>query len=386
MQASQALALTEQDITLLLESPQDKKIRIADMLTEYYARGGFDEDELKIAGGLLMAMAEHAETEVRRHLAEGVKALPNVAPDIIRRLAADVASISVPVLECSTILTDEDLIEIVGATKDAEKLMAVTRRERVGAPLSDALILHGNAAVTERLLHNEGASISEGGYERILEMHGENTELADAMATRNALPVHIVERLVAAVSEKVQERLVAVYDVDPNALADVMRDTGDMAVINIITNDDAKLLYGRFRHFAKKHNFPDSFLPLLSLCIGNMQMFAVLAGRETKTPLLNVRYLLGDGSGNGFRALYRRMKLPAVWMEPCAVLADVLREWEAAYGKGLYQDVFLRKEYADKYYEEFTERAAAACEDRDAVAAIGKLLQNSLLLCRKETG
>jgi len=375
--------LTDTDVSLLLESPQEKKMRVADMVTEYYARGGFNESELKIAGDVLMALAEHAETEVRRHLAEGVKSLPNMSADVMRRLAEDIASISVPVLECSSVLTDEDLIEIVNATKDMEKLRAVAKRETVSEPLSDALIEHGDSSVAKNLLDNAGASISTGGYANILDAHSGNTEIADAMAARNKLPIHIVERLIDAVSEKVRNYLAEAHPLDEKTLEELMRDTGDIALINIITNDDAKLLYGRFKKFAKKHNFPDAFLPVLSLCIGNIRMFAVLAGRETKTPMLNVRRLMGDDSGKGFHALYHRMKLPHFWSESCAVIAAILRRWEHD-GKDVYQDIFLTPEYAEKFADAFEREAEETCEDKAAVAAIAKLVRNSLLLCRKE--
>ena len=297
------------------------------MVTEYYARGGFDEKELKVAGDVLMALAEHAETEVRRHLAEGVKSLPNMSADVVKRLAEDIASISVPVLECSSILSDEDLIEIVNATKDMEKLRAVAKRDTVSEPLSDVLIEYGDSSVAKDLLDNAGASISDDGYANILDAHSNDTKVADAMAARSHLPIHVVERLIDAVSEKVRHKLAEAHPLDEKTLEELMRDTGDIALINIITDDDAKLLYGRFRKFAKKHNFPDSFLPVLSLCIGNIRMLAILAGRETKTPMLNIRRLLGDESGKGFHALYHRMKLPHFWGESCAVLGAILRAW-----------------------------------------------------------
>ncbi|MET0155450.1 MAG: DUF2336 domain-containing protein [Rickettsiales bacterium] len=376
-------ALSDADVDLLLESPQEKKMRVADMVAEYYARGGFSESELKMAGDVLMALAEHAETEVRRHLAEGVKSLPNMSAEVIKKLAQDVAAISVPVLECSSVLTDEDLIEIVNATKDMEKLRAVAGRASVSEPLSDALIEQGDSSVAQRLLGNAGADISGVGYDAILDAHSGDVDMADAMATRDKLPIRVVERLIDAVSEKVRMRLAEAYPLDEKTLEELMRDTGDIALINMITNDDAKLLYGRFRHFAKKHNFPDSFLPVLSLCIGNIRMFAILASRETKTPMLNVRRLLGDESGKGFRALYRRMKLPHFWQDACASLASILREWERD-GNNVYDDIFLSLPYADAYPEAFESDAAETCEDKAAVAAISNLVRNSLLLCRKE--
>lgn len=382
---SQYAALSEQEVKQLLESPQEKRMRVTDMLSDYYANGGFKPEELTIAGDILSVLAEDMETEVRRYLSTRIKDLDSVPKDIVLNLAKDVAEISVSVLEFSSLLTDEDLVEIVSSTKNAEKLIAVSRRDTVSEHVSAAIIEQGVSEATLSLLQNAGADISENGLERVLDFHEDEAPVQSAMCVREALPFHVVERLVSSVSEKMRDQLAEKYRIDSDILTSLIRDTNDIAAVNLAASSDSRAMYERYNYFMKKHKFPSLFGPVMALCLGNQEIFVILAAKALQTPMINIRYVVEHNTDGGFKELYHKLKLNNAWCEPCNVLAGVLRELNEKYTQQeLYGDIYMRQHHAKHYVRTYEARASHSCPDAGAVKTISQLLRNTQMLAQKE--
>ena len=82
-----------------------------------------------------MRLLDDMAEETRGEYSERVAEADQLPADVARRLAFDEASVAVPVLEKSTRLTDEDLVE-VAETRGKEHMLAVTRRESAAMPRS----------------------------------------------------------------------------------------------------------------------------------------------------------------------------------------------------------------------------------------------------------
>src|SRR5690606_21470051 len=113
-----------------------------------------------------------AEVQVRVALAQHVKEAKMLPRDLAVSLARDVDPVAVPVLEHSTVLTDDDLVEIIrvfGATKQR----AIARRRVLSHAVAAALVDTGDEDVVHDLVSNAGADISEKSLQKVLETLGD---------------------------------------------------------------------------------------------------------------------------------------------------------------------------------------------------------------------
>ncbi len=133
-------------------------------------------------------------------------------------LAEDIDTVSLPVIQLSTVLGDNDLLAII-AGGNTDKQIAVANRKSVSPKVSDRLVDTNNENVVGALLANDGAQISGASYNKVVEYFPENDNIQALMTDRPTLPLAIVERLVTMVSLELRERIINGHDF-PAELAD----------------------------------------------------------------------------------------------------------------------------------------------------------------------
>ena len=136
-------ALTDADIRVLVKGAEpEERALIAHRLCRHMDRAGLTDDERAEAHRILRVLARDAAEQVRRALAVTLKASPLVPRDVANRLARDIESIAVPVLNFSPVFSDEDLAEIVrigGPVRQG----AVARRPVLTETVTDAIAEFG---------------------------------------------------------------------------------------------------------------------------------------------------------------------------------------------------------------------------------------------------
>jgi uncharacterized protein (DUF2336 family) len=91
------------------------------------------------------------------------------------------------VLERSKVLTDENLIEIA-RTKGQEHLLAIAARPQVSETVTDALVERGDAHVTQKVVANDGARLSELGFVKVVHEARTDEALASTLRGRKDVP------------------------------------------------------------------------------------------------------------------------------------------------------------------------------------------------------
>jgi uncharacterized protein (DUF2336 family) len=91
------------------------------------------------------------------------------------------------VLEKSKVLTDENLVEIA-RTKGQEHLLAIAARAQVSETVTDALVERGDAHVTQKVVSNNGARLSELGFVKVVHEARTDEALASTLAHRKDVP------------------------------------------------------------------------------------------------------------------------------------------------------------------------------------------------------
>jgi len=181
--------------TVGLDNPSwIRRAMLIERVAESYADGRFTLAQRRVAEDLFRTAIYDGEALVRSVLADALKRLATVPRDIVLTLARDEAQVARPVLTCSPLLNESDLLEFVRTGSRSHRL-AVAERECLSCAIAEALYDAHDAIVVRRLLVNDGAALAEGLLHAILDTLGGAPGIVEAMVRRRMLPVSILERL-----------------------------------------------------------------------------------------------------------------------------------------------------------------------------------------------
>lgn len=325
--SSQSLTktLTQADIARLLKSRSaGTRIQTARKVAAQFSTGTLSDTERAIAEDILRKMVRDAEVRVREALSNNLKESTLLPHDIALSLAKDVDSVAVPLLECSIVLHDQDLIEIIKGCRPA-KHVAIARRRAVSAKVADALIDSGTTEAVTELVGNEGADLTEPSLGKVLATYsGENT-VKERLVYRTKLPVAIAERLVTMVSEGLREHLITHHDLPPQVASDLILQSRERATIRIASDHGAaeELVYQ-----LKVNNRLTPSIILRALCMGNLTFFEQSMAQLAGIKVVNARRLIYDQGDLGLKAIYEKAGLPPKLFSVFRVGVNVARETE----------------------------------------------------------
>jgi uncharacterized protein (DUF2336 family) len=163
----------------------------------------------------LQRLAADQVPRIRAILAEEIKHLDCVPPDLVKQLARDVETIvAVPILEYSPLLSDADLMEIIAEGKVHAVLAAIARRRPLSASVSDAVVSSLDIPAVSALLANPDAAIRERTLDAIIDQAERISVWQNALAMRADLSRRAVKRLASFVSTELIEQLARLHPLD----------------------------------------------------------------------------------------------------------------------------------------------------------------------------
>ena len=204
--------ITLEDVARLIEDKSSgAKIEVANKIARQYKSKGFTPEQLRLAEQIFRLLLRDAEVYVRKILSENLKDINNVPKDVVLNLAKDVAEVSIPVLEFSEVLNDNDLVAIINGTMEAAKHVAVTHRKSLNALVSDALVDTKNPEVIEELLHNQNAAINSDSFNKIIKEFPGNLHLIEQVIDHKSITVEVTEKILEKVSAAIKDQLEVKY-------------------------------------------------------------------------------------------------------------------------------------------------------------------------------
>ncbi|HEY0837843.1 MAG TPA: DUF2336 domain-containing protein, partial [Azospirillum sp.] len=283
------------------------------------------DSERTLAEEIIRAMARDAVVRVRQSLAENLKASANLPRDVALTLAKDVEDVAIPILSVSQVLTDADLLEIVRSGTGA-KQTAIAVRPSVSPRVADALVETGSEQAVAALVANEGAQLEEGALDRVIDRFGASEAVQAPLVRRARLPVTVAERLVAVVSEKLQQYLVAHHELSPQVAADAILQSRERATVTLFSGENDEGALERLVAQLSRNNRLTPSLIVRALCMGDIGFFEAAMAHLAGVPLTNVRLLIHDAGRLGLKSVYDRAKMPPALLPACRIAIDVLKE------------------------------------------------------------
>jgi uncharacterized protein (DUF2336 family) len=318
--------LTAADVNRLLANPSaDSRIEAVGKVAE-----SFDEDigdaERAIAEQIFRLMVKDAEVRVREALADSLKDNAAVPHDVALAMAADVESVSLPIIQCSDVLTDDDLLSII-AENDEAKQIAVAGRPSVSEHVSTALVDTGNESVVTALVSNDGAEISRASFDKVVDTLGESERVQAALVHRSKMPIAIAERLLTKVSDSLRDELTARHEM-PGGMADfLILQSREKATIGLSQDSDASDVRVLVQQLHESDRLTSSIV-LRALCVGDLRFFEAALSTLSSVPLVSARKLIYDPGGLGLHRIYSASSLPEAQFIAAKAAVQAVQELE----------------------------------------------------------
>ncbi|HIG23477.1 MAG TPA: DUF2336 domain-containing protein [Henriciella marina] len=320
--------LSEGDIERLMkgETP-DERAGIAHKLCRRIATDPLTDTERRHAEEIIAILAQDAAELVRKTLAVALRNSPRLPRAVAMKLARDVESVALPVLQYSPSLTDQDLIELVRAVEGAKQI-AIASRERIDAELCETIAGEGIADAVAALARNRGASWTNKAFDRSIDRFAENEGVKTALISREHIPVHVAEKLVSLVSGQAFDMLVNRHELPAQLAIDLAAGARERATVDLVEQADRSQDMGYFVHQLDLNGRLTNSLIMRALCLGQMKFvehaMAELAGVTHGKAWL----MIHDAGPRGLAAIFDRAGLPRKLLPAFKAAVNVFHETE----------------------------------------------------------
>lgn len=149
-----------------------------------YVSDRCDDEQVAQYDEVLCQLAELVEVEARIHVAKLLAPLERAPGTVVVKLANDAIEVARPLLEFSSVLSDDDLIDIVSRQSEAHRV-AIAGRSELHDRVGQAIVEHGETASVVRLVRNSGAELDRATLEKLVERATRDAEIAADLRGRH---------------------------------------------------------------------------------------------------------------------------------------------------------------------------------------------------------
>jgi hypothetical protein len=311
--------------------------RIAEKVAKYYNKELFDENECKIACDIIRMLSRDLELKVRKTIADNIKDNKDIPHDIAMTLASDVLEVSLPILEFSSVLSDEDLVDIIKSTKQVARLIAISKRQNASEILSEELIKKSNEDVVVSLFLNGTAKISQSSLEYAFSQFKNSTNVVDALINRSNLSISVVEKILNTVSDNVRKELVEKHGMKKEQAESIINESREKEIVNLINgikdspfteqknisqlnNESVKARIEELVIKLTREGRLTESLIIRSICEGNLLFFEISMSIRAGIPHANASIILHDSNPAALRSLWKKAKMPESTLDAMAII------------------------------------------------------------------
>lgn len=297
-------------------APPGARAQATDALARAYLYSDLSPGDRVEAEAALIRMLDDPSPLVRRALAEALARAEGAPVAVIRGLIAEGGEPSAIVLARSPLLSDAELVD-AAAIGGEKAQIAVAGRPGIGPEVCAAIAEIGAPAACAALCGNPDADIPDFSLARMLERHGAEPEVREAMLRRSELPPAIRQALVAAVTSALAGFVTQRRWLEPERAERVSREAREQATLNLLDEeaDPQELCAGLI---AEGRLTPG--LLLRAVVTGRDSLMIAAVATLAGIPMARARGVLAQPRGHACAALLRRSRLPE-WLVAAFVAA-----------------------------------------------------------------
>ncbi|MCL2468669.1 MAG: DUF2336 domain-containing protein [Alphaproteobacteria bacterium] len=320
-----AAHLSQDDVKKLLEEPSPSvRAEVARKIANEIDSPTLNQSEIDLAHEVVRLMAKDVEASVRAALAFNLRRASRLPHDIALALAQDIEQVARPILQDSSVLTDDDLIMIIkqGHTQKQE---AIAARPHVSKEVSDVIITEASEDAVSTLMRNDGAKITQTSYEKALTRFEGSEKVKEAIVKRKFIPMAVAERLASVVSRQLKDYLVAHHDLPAALATDLVIQGHERAVVEMASGGSVEEVEKLVAQMQTHGRLTPSII-LRGLCMGDLMFFEAAMAARANVPLMNARILIHDAGRLGLETLYKQTSMPDNMFPIVRAALDVVHE------------------------------------------------------------
>lgn len=292
--------------------------QVAAFLTDPDAPAAEREQVMPVA----LRLAEDADIDVRRTLADGLAIAGDLDRDLVFAISSDEDGIALPFLAATPSLDTARMLAVLAAG-DVARQAIIALRPDLPDPVIDAITAEMPLAVNALLLENAAVRLHPSHYCAIYHRFGEDQEVLDLLLARSDLPP--VLRIIQA--RRAASNLGALLQnrdwMSGSAAAELVIDAEEHAVLEVLTGATAQQRTLAVAFLIDNELLTPS-LVVRAACLGAMDVVADCLASLADMPLSRVREQM---YGNGrFKALHARCGLPQSCYWTLKAACDVARD------------------------------------------------------------
>ncbi|HVY34107.1 MAG TPA: DUF2336 domain-containing protein [Caulobacteraceae bacterium] len=303
-------ALTDEDLrTLVKGATPDERALAAHKLCRAIDRESLPPEELAKAQEILRMMARDATDLVRRAMAVTLKSSPLLPRDVAMRLARDLETIAMPVLNFSPVFADEDLIEIAKRGGPVRQV-AIAKRPTLNEAVAGTLVEVGCEEAVRLVCANDNAALNVKSMQRAMERFDGSADVLNAIAYRKALPLAVTEKLINMVTDTIRQHLIEHHALPPELALQIAAGGGERATLDLLDQAGKSEDIGAFVAHLKRSGRLSGSLLLRGLAQGHMAFFEWGIAELAGVPHHRTWLMIHDAGPLGLKAIYERAGLP----------------------------------------------------------------------------
>ncbi|MCC2095262.1 MAG: DUF2336 domain-containing protein, partial [Hyphomicrobiales bacterium] len=212
------------------------RARGAAALARAYLLEELTDSEALDAETAMTALLDDPVIAVRKAMARVLASTPNAPAHIIAALATDHSQVASRVLTHSPLLNEDDLIEALGVA-DATAQVAIALRPRLTGKVAAMLVEQGGREAMIALAVNESAVLTEDSMQRMLDRHGSDGEVREALLGRRNIPAAIRAAIASHTANALQQFVTRTGWLTQQRSERCTREARDGAVIEIAAQE-----------------------------------------------------------------------------------------------------------------------------------------------------
>lgn len=278
--------------------------------------------------------------KVRQALAEALSSSENAPRPIVIALAEDQAEIACMVILSSPVLTEADLVDLIGRGSSLTRSIVAARAD-LSPGACAALSEIGGACEVAIMLESGSAQMTPFSIRRVCDRFKGDEEIRNLLLERYDLPADVRHSLVLQVGEALVSAGIITHALSLARAREIIQDASDAATTQIagnVSGQDVRLLV---EHLRQQSKLTAAFL-LQLLCTGKLDFFAGAIANLSGLEERRVRSILATGRHHAVRALFQSSGLSGRMLD---VFIEATHLWRQAsempYG-GAVQQVATR--------------------------------------------
>lgn len=267
-----------------------------------------------IAKELLRAIVREIEVPIRATIAAKLCDDASVSKELVKILANDQIEVAWCVLEGSSSLNDEDLVEIATSQTPRHRL-AIAKRKVVSALVSSSLICFGEKETIGSVLQNPNADLSERAFEQICVVAKRHPELQELLVKRHDLPLSIAFAMLEWIAEALHVYIYERISREPRGLRRIIHEAISAPSVALSLHYGVKTLIECMVSKESGWSGDDVTTVMSGLPVDRLDLKIAVASDYIYEPLQSMRDIVLHSKGDMFATVCRAADVPTTVFE-----------------------------------------------------------------------